>query len=940
MARSVAPRAAGPVQDALRAFLHGAIDEHHALVYRVAWRTVQNAADAEDVTQEVFLRLLRQRAAGRPIEALRPWLVRVALNAARNAWRSGERRRKHEGELRARQVEGPARAEPNAEEGMAPEKLRQALEELPEPLRLPLILHYQDGLKYREIADTLGCPQGTVARRIAAAKEQLRRRLGPSAAFGVAPVGWPQVEEWLSDGSLVEVPAGLAERLREMVEGVLATGALAGASGATAPAVRAASGIARRLVSAALLSMLLGTGAYLVLTRASDEGDGAVPARVVASEPPGDPAPESADGALRGPGVGSSHAAAGPESPSPAPSAAESTSTAGTSWSVEGCVTDARGQPIAGALVELLRADVRAEADAGLESSPRSPVGVDANRVRPAAGARAPREEPGASSTGLVESTVTDARGRYAFAARPMPATSVAHRGDERGRDASVVLTAPEGSDPIGGLLVFEDSPELHLVVAGAPGHAIRSSQPFELLPEGTRTVDLSLVSALPLAGVVVADRAPLPGATVRILAHAGSSRLAASGLTAVADASGRFRFDEIPAGGVLVEATAPDHSPTWVCAAAGDEHVTLELAGGATLRVHVTDASTGLPHRDSDVRLARDGIVVAHAISTADGAVLFAHLPPGAYTVRARRGPLSLAEQTVTLSAHHTAEVALTIPVGAGVAVEVQAAPGVPPDDYQVRLLSLSDLPGGESRHVTLTTVDGRHEAWGLPPGVYQVYLMRKGPWGQFDLIAQRPLVLEPDQAQATLHLVDDPAQRRDVVIHARSLAVEPLETLFARVLPCTADAPAMVVHGVPPSITLSLPVGCYDISVASPGHEPVHLRRVQVEPALEAVAREVALAPRTEASADTLQACIPAHAGLTIEQRLTLRQAVAWLATLASCTVRIDPALAHDTLLDAVEVAPSTNTLIEALPSLLRRHRLELIAVPSGFAIRRRER
>ena len=50
------------------------------------------------------------------------------------------------------------------------EALDRALSELPEELRLPVVLHYREGLKYREIAEALECPQGTVATRVANAK--------------------------------------------------------------------------------------------------------------------------------------------------------------------------------------------------------------------------------------------------------------------------------------------------------------------------------------------------------------------------------------------------------------------------------------------------------------------------------------------------------------------------------------------------------------------------------------------------------------------------------------------------------------------------------------------------------------------------------------------------------------------------------------------------
>lgn len=90
--------------------VEAAIDSYHALVYRVAYRALGNRADAEDTTQEVFLRLLRQGSVTK-IQSLQAWLVRVTLNTARNLIRGHSNRRRREARwataMDARQEEAP-----------------------------------------------------------------------------------------------------------------------------------------------------------------------------------------------------------------------------------------------------------------------------------------------------------------------------------------------------------------------------------------------------------------------------------------------------------------------------------------------------------------------------------------------------------------------------------------------------------------------------------------------------------------------------------------------------------------------------------------------------------------------------------------------------------------------------------------------------------------
>jgi len=155
---------------------------HHRLVYRYAYSLTRDGALAEDVVQEVFLRLHRQLEPAQRGGILRAWLLRVTANVARNLMRT---RRRAESRNEKFAVEMSQTA---AEEAPEDTLLRQAeiaraqlvLGKLKEPLRSCLLLRHE-GLSYREIADALGLRESSVGRYIARARSkfmELYRKIG------------------------------------------------------------------------------------------------------------------------------------------------------------------------------------------------------------------------------------------------------------------------------------------------------------------------------------------------------------------------------------------------------------------------------------------------------------------------------------------------------------------------------------------------------------------------------------------------------------------------------------------------------------------------------------------------------------------------------------------------------------------------------------------
>jgi RNA polymerase sigma factor (sigma-70 family) len=153
------------------------VRRHSAAAVRVAAAVCGSATDAEDAAQEAFVKMFYALDRFRPDAPLRPWLLRIVANEARNQQRSGRRRTA----LAARGASSGALPAPSAEEfviaGADADAVLAAVASLGERDRLVIAYRYFGGLSEREMADALGCRQGTVKSRLARALERLRPAL-------------------------------------------------------------------------------------------------------------------------------------------------------------------------------------------------------------------------------------------------------------------------------------------------------------------------------------------------------------------------------------------------------------------------------------------------------------------------------------------------------------------------------------------------------------------------------------------------------------------------------------------------------------------------------------------------------------------------------------------------------------------------------------------
>lgn len=153
------------------------IDAHYEALYRYAYRLGGSAADAEDLTQETFGKALAHLPQLREPDRAKAWLFRILRNLYLHRVRDQKRHRvvplDAVGDLARREGD-------DLVPEIDPARLQQALNELDEAFRTPIILFYFEEFSYRDIAEQLELPIGTVMSRLARGKAYLRNRLAPA----------------------------------------------------------------------------------------------------------------------------------------------------------------------------------------------------------------------------------------------------------------------------------------------------------------------------------------------------------------------------------------------------------------------------------------------------------------------------------------------------------------------------------------------------------------------------------------------------------------------------------------------------------------------------------------------------------------------------------------------------------------------------------------
>ena len=136
------------------------VHQHRDMLFRVAYTILHNSEDCADVLQESLLKAWQRLDTLREDARFRGWMIRIVVNCSRDMLRRNK--------VRISELTENIPA-PQAEDTHVDE----ALQLLDERLRLPIVLHYMEGMSLREIADALRLPQGTVKNRMYRGRDKL-----------------------------------------------------------------------------------------------------------------------------------------------------------------------------------------------------------------------------------------------------------------------------------------------------------------------------------------------------------------------------------------------------------------------------------------------------------------------------------------------------------------------------------------------------------------------------------------------------------------------------------------------------------------------------------------------------------------------------------------------------------------------------------------------
>jgi RNA polymerase sigma-70 factor (ECF subfamily) len=156
-------------------------------LYGAALRLTRSPADADDLVQDAFLKAYRFYDRFEPGTNLRAWLLRILTNTFINKYRRNTRERKvldgddaepvGDGVMSRAAMRALTEPEDEATRSLVSQEIQKALDELSEEHRLMIVLADIEELSYKEIADIVGCPIGTVMSRLHRARKHMQERL-------------------------------------------------------------------------------------------------------------------------------------------------------------------------------------------------------------------------------------------------------------------------------------------------------------------------------------------------------------------------------------------------------------------------------------------------------------------------------------------------------------------------------------------------------------------------------------------------------------------------------------------------------------------------------------------------------------------------------------------------------------------------------------------
>lgn len=158
-----------------KAFEH-LVGRHYEMVFRVSYRWCGVKEDAEDIAQEVFVKLAQKLKTFGQKSAFKTWLYRITVNAAKDFLRKCATKRGYEAAF-AQEQEGSNPGIP-PENHLEVKRLYGVLGRLPEKQKATMILVFGEGMSHLEAARVLECPEATISWRIFQARKKLKKYLG------------------------------------------------------------------------------------------------------------------------------------------------------------------------------------------------------------------------------------------------------------------------------------------------------------------------------------------------------------------------------------------------------------------------------------------------------------------------------------------------------------------------------------------------------------------------------------------------------------------------------------------------------------------------------------------------------------------------------------------------------------------------------------------
>ncbi|KPJ72422.1 MAG: hypothetical protein AMK72_10125 [Planctomycetes bacterium SM23_25] len=162
------------------------VERNHGRVIGLIYRFISDSSDAEDLAQEVFLRIYRARKTYKPTAKFSTWMFRITANVSLNALRSRANRRDDVSIDQMSDFGDGPRAMPDPDSSLPDvrlhqrelqEKVQEAIRALPEKQQVAVILNKYEGMSYADIARTIGCTTMAVKSLLARARDNLKDRL-------------------------------------------------------------------------------------------------------------------------------------------------------------------------------------------------------------------------------------------------------------------------------------------------------------------------------------------------------------------------------------------------------------------------------------------------------------------------------------------------------------------------------------------------------------------------------------------------------------------------------------------------------------------------------------------------------------------------------------------------------------------------------------------